>query len=449
MTHLHFLFREERIHKRLHEISTYTIEELIAAIGAVYRDHYLECCRGVIWGDNTFSRSTSFSSTVLNESSSNTDASNTIYCDDVGRSDRIVQPTLTLKALQLIAVCIGTVTLTAICKALAVNYKHFSGGAPDLLLVRVLRRRRGGGGDDDAVMNNKSSNCLNNEELPKTVYDNNYNNAEWQCININDLILTDILVDDRNSNSNINTAINVQTTCVYKTQQHKLHIPVNDVDDSNTGGLADDVLLQHKNNMICVEASNIPDSFDWKIQHRHKDVMLPSMQCSCFSTSKQLLPDDSCAPLSPSSDSLDFQLQQQVCQADIRCCSKCSFEYKYEAIAVEVKGPTDHLAIRQRLWLHLLNVAGDSNIKNRPVSDLVGVSDDDDDANQYTAGSCNDSSINQSSSSTYGDEVRMDYCGVRNNIVAINDNNFAQNDYSDNNFGNLKAFVCYVREENN
>jgi hypothetical protein len=45
-----------------------------------------------------------------------------------------------LKLLQLVAACMGGSGLAATCKALAVSYRHFSAGAPDLLLIRVRQR---------------------------------------------------------------------------------------------------------------------------------------------------------------------------------------------------------------------------------------------------------------------------------------------------------------------
>jgi len=49
------------------------------------------------------------------------------------------------KFLQTIAVCVGGKGLAGICRALCVNYKHFHGGLPDLLLVKGCRRATSGG----------------------------------------------------------------------------------------------------------------------------------------------------------------------------------------------------------------------------------------------------------------------------------------------------------------
>lgn len=42
-----------------------------------------------------------------------------------------------LRVIQLAAVCIGGLGLSAICRALSVNYKQLASGQPDLLMVRV------------------------------------------------------------------------------------------------------------------------------------------------------------------------------------------------------------------------------------------------------------------------------------------------------------------------
>ena len=52
---------------------------------------------------------------------------------------------------QAIAAGIGGVALAAILAALCLNYKHFGGGLPDLLLMRAVRIRGGGSGSKDAT----------------------------------------------------------------------------------------------------------------------------------------------------------------------------------------------------------------------------------------------------------------------------------------------------------
>ena len=53
---------------------------------------------------------------------------------------------------QAIAAGLGGVALAAILAALCLNYKHFGGGLPDLLLMRAVRTHGdGGGGGGDAT----------------------------------------------------------------------------------------------------------------------------------------------------------------------------------------------------------------------------------------------------------------------------------------------------------
>jgi hypothetical protein len=44
-----------------------------------------------------------------------------------------------LRALQLAAVCVGGLGLSAVCRALSVNYKQLASGQPDLMMVRARR----------------------------------------------------------------------------------------------------------------------------------------------------------------------------------------------------------------------------------------------------------------------------------------------------------------------
>ena len=89
--------RKDSIFRRIEEIEKLTANEIFAEIENVYRANYKRTCRGLSW-------------------------------------------TFPLKLLQLVAACMGGSGLAAICKALAVSYRHFSAGAPDLLMIRVRKR---------------------------------------------------------------------------------------------------------------------------------------------------------------------------------------------------------------------------------------------------------------------------------------------------------------------
>ena len=82
------------IEQRLLELDRASSLELIQSIGITYRAHYRCRCKGMSW-------------------------------------------TLPLPVLQLASVCLGPSVLVGVFRALAMNFKFFSSGAPDLLLLRL------------------------------------------------------------------------------------------------------------------------------------------------------------------------------------------------------------------------------------------------------------------------------------------------------------------------
>lgn len=92
-----FVNRKDSIFRRIEEIEKFTTNEIFAEVENVYRANYKRTCRGLSW-------------------------------------------TFPLKLLQLVAACMGGSGLAIVCKALSVSYRHFSAGAPDLLMIRVRKR---------------------------------------------------------------------------------------------------------------------------------------------------------------------------------------------------------------------------------------------------------------------------------------------------------------------
>ena len=90
----HLPHRKEMIEVTLTQLVTSSNSELMARLGKVYRSHYRCRCKGMSWE-------------------------------------------ISLPVLQLAAVCLGPRVLTGICRALAMNFKFFSSGAPDLLMMRL------------------------------------------------------------------------------------------------------------------------------------------------------------------------------------------------------------------------------------------------------------------------------------------------------------------------
>lgn len=88
--------RENEINAKLKWLSSAHMSDILGDIAKTYRNNYKRRCIGVSW----------------------------------------VHP---LHILQAIALCMHGCGLAAICKLLISNFRHFQGGAPDLLLIRAYR----------------------------------------------------------------------------------------------------------------------------------------------------------------------------------------------------------------------------------------------------------------------------------------------------------------------
>jgi hypothetical protein len=98
-----FVNRKNAILDKLEQLKVSSPQELLTAVALGWKKHYGTLCRGVNW---------------------------------TGWS---------LKFLQLVALCVGGEGLAGIGRTLCVNYRHFSGGLPDLVLLKASRRRKGPG----------------------------------------------------------------------------------------------------------------------------------------------------------------------------------------------------------------------------------------------------------------------------------------------------------------
>lgn len=97
LNHTHH--REKLIEQKLHEIRESNSPEILERVGLVYRANYKSRCKGMSWH-------------------------------------------LPLPLLQLAAVSLGPKTLAGLCQALALNFKFFSSGAPDLFMMRLTLEMR-------------------------------------------------------------------------------------------------------------------------------------------------------------------------------------------------------------------------------------------------------------------------------------------------------------------
>lgn len=98
-----YVARKTNIDHFLHWLThTASNEDLVKLLGIRYRRYYRRACRGLGWG-------------------------------------------YPLRHLQLIALCLGGKGISAVLRTLSIDHKHFSGGLPDLLVVRVMKCQRGKG----------------------------------------------------------------------------------------------------------------------------------------------------------------------------------------------------------------------------------------------------------------------------------------------------------------
>lgn len=211
----------------------------------------------------------------------------------------------------MVAICIGSMGLAAICKAYASNYKHFYGGAPDLLLVRVkkvFKQRTSdtshGSGTDSNLDRNKvevSTQIVPLEEL----------------LGVNWKTYGNILIDseDKDWNSLLPT----------KKNDSRGYIPAEQINADGTTDMNEGWESE--------QGDNEPEpKDDATFSQNLCEIQLPEARFICNSL------DD----FQNCTNQDDFHGEQSFLGL---CC---------EVFFVEVKGPTDHLAYRQYVWLQIL-----------------------------------------------------------------------------------------------
>ena len=173
----------------------------------------------------------------------------------------------------------GNSDLCMVCRALAVNYKQFSSGAPDLLLIRVKKRRRrrkGAGNIDD--------------------HDGFHNDDD----------------DDRGDDSDSDGGSDCQD------------------DSHNTGHNAG-------NEDGIVSSDDVVDISLW----------IDSVSHDGTGSYRALLDRSVVVGETDQDKGISSSLSMLLNDED--------YHYIFESLYIEVKGPSDHLSFRQRVWLHLLN----------------------------------------------------------------------------------------------
>jgi len=193
-----------------------------------------------------------------------------------------------------------------VCRALAINYKQFSSGAPDLLLIRVKRRRK------DAVNIGDSAHDYGGDSAHDYGDDGERDDGSHAgCYNhCHDTVGNDNGSDKSDGYDVVNMSEWIENLV------HDQHSP------GGGGGGGGGIGIRHRTDTILGEPA-------------HDKV-------SSSSSLSSLLNDE-------------------------------DYHYLFESMYIEVKGPTDHLSFKQRVWLHLLNSGGDGDggcdgMRSFPVS---------------------------------------------------------------------------------
>jgi len=271
-----YIHRRDAIEARLSAIAALSSEGIIQDIGSSYRSHYRQKCRGLAWAHP-------------------------------------------LTTLQAVAVCLGGAGLAGIFRMFCVNHSYFSGGAPDLLMIRVVAKQA----VDKTETKMSSPDDLQEPSRREvdTLDLDDWLGADWESLGreareTEDYF--DLLQPKRGRNRE-----------ARKTgSSTKKSTPVTSATESEEVDLA----LPESSMLVDASDGNY-DSYDLG----------------------QLIADVGETP-SPSSRPDPFLCESKdLCLPSPRSSAQ---EWSYEACLVEVKGPTDSLAPRQLLWLQALREYG-------------------------------------------------------------------------------------------
>uniref|UniRef100_A0A7S3HLV0 Fanconi-associated nuclease n=1 Tax=Spumella elongata TaxID=89044 RepID=A0A7S3HLV0_9STRA len=302
--------RRVAIQKRIAQIASFSTPQLIAELGVVYRKHYGENCRGVHWG-------------------------------------------VTLPLLQLMAVCMGSATVAAVCNALSVNYKHFTGGAPDLMLVRVQRR----------IVRTDTVTSDEVESVNMSCYTSNV--TDYAIVPVQQILGQDwetqlnqpVVLPRRSTYSNDKArgsnygGVQTDNDAAEGYADEMMEIDEEHAEESN-GKVDDEIMDADSNNMTV-------DSPVTKVVNGHVGNSEDSSRGGSVEEPNVHFRNLFLPHLAPTPDIVNTDTSSIPSNT-----SSYTYEYKLEARFIEVKGPTDSLMFRQRVWLHILNsaVAKDGNI---------------------------------------------------------------------------------------
>eukprot|EP01041_Mallomonas_annulata_P006579 gene6579-13309_t len=252
--------RKDAIDNKLSWLSTACVQNLLDAVGSSYRTHFRQKCCAVRWS----------------------------------------HPMATLQA---IAVCLGGKALATVFRMLAVDYSYFSGGAPDLLMVRASRKKK-------SQSNGTPSQSREYLDLGVWLGEGweGLGRQNRDAMDYDDILGARTLSDSPSSKPNGDSRLFLPFD-----SSEPLVTEENNVDDDNDDATQEAVVSSPKQRLdpfLC-------NATDLTL---HDDGMI--IQGTSSSSSSSPFSSD--------------------------------WEYEYEAMLVEVKGPTDSLSPKQLLWLQTL-----------------------------------------------------------------------------------------------
>ena len=184
--------RKDEIEEMLASIKLATPAQLISTLGTKYRKYFREKCCGVMWSHP-------------------------------------------LKTLQLIAVCLGGKSLSVIFRMFCADFSFFSGGAPDLLMIRIFPYSN---------IKNKLSmehvlgqkwNTLGRDDIDAIDYDDllkettnkqmKVSNEKTQIQNQDHETFTEMLIDEENTFLNSDN-VGMKTNDLFVCTEEDLILPV-------------------------------------------------------------------------------------------------------------------------------------------------------------------------------------------------------------------------------
>lgn len=242
-----------------------------------------------------------------------------------------------LAMLQAIGVCIGGVGLSNICRAFMVDYHYFASGMPDLLMIRVLHRNHGcidvrGWLGESWSTRPSSTSSFTPYKWSKSKIDVDYCSVEGVGVaHTNSLT--------KNTPSKEGKGTSDEETPVAEGREE-----VEVVDQTPPGDTGSIGSGNNRSDAISTDS-------------RGEDLLLPPLSIGIGHEAE--VETDAITPLDGWLDGQDWQ---------------------YECMMVEVKGPSDHLSDKQRLWIQLMEnsslipptIGGGANTANSAVDQLNG-----------------------------------------------------------------------------